>query len=213
MQPFSFSYRCEKSKYLSVCVGSVCSYRSISSSVGVLRYFRSCLRSQKTLEKPTPTKIQVSLSLLGAELKKMEICAMWNHRIFHFGLDQASPGVFKNFYFNNAKRKSNFGKTLSDLHASRGGRLTHFSSSSNVVWVPGVSSYRSPYSGGSQGKFSYGRGCLQFAGSWGSICPFSLLFWQPKYSIKYCFGCGEFDYVRDIQQYCFRCKEPYENSN
>ena len=97
MQPFSFSYRCEKSKYLSVCVGSVCSYRSISSSVGVLRYFRSCLRSQKTLEKPTPTKIQVSLSLLGAELKKMEICAMWNHRIFHFGLDQASPGVFKNF--------------------------------------------------------------------------------------------------------------------
>jgi hypothetical protein len=65
MQPFSFSYRCEKSKYISVCVGSVCSYRSISSSVGVLSYFRSCLRSQKTLEKPTPTKIQVSLFHTG----------------------------------------------------------------------------------------------------------------------------------------------------
>nr|ABE98788.1 hypothetical protein [Zea mays subsp. mays] len=105
MQPFSFSYRCEKSQYLSVCVGSVCSYRSISSSVGVLRYFRSCLRSQKTLEKPTPTKIQVSLSLLGAELKKMEICAMWNHRIFHFGLDQASQASSRTF--SSTTRKGN----------------------------------------------------------------------------------------------------------
>ena len=56
------------------------------------------------------------LSLLGAELKKMEICAMWNHRIFHFGLDQASQASSRTF--SSTTRKGNPISVRLDLNRS-----------------------------------------------------------------------------------------------
>nr|WRO39347.1 NADH dehydrogenase subunit 6 [Paspalum vaginatum] len=38
-------------------------------------------------------------------------------------------------------------------------------------------------------------------------CPEEV--WQPKYCMKYCFGCREYDYVReDIQESCLQCNKP-----